>query len=324
MASWQARVAVWVIKWRVKRKLRAARDHHDSREILRPDPFPIPKNVRITPADVGGVSGEWVEAAPVGNEAATTAAAARTADASSKPLLLYLHGGGYFACSAKTHRGITVSFAQQGMRVYAPNYRLAPENPFPAAVEDAVAVYRGLLAEGYEPHNMVVSGESAGGGLTLSLLLTLRAKGIPLPAGAAIFSPWTDLAATGESIMKNSERCAMFVGANIAPSARLYLGNTDPRDPIASPLYADLTGLPPLLIHVGADEVLLDDSTRLAERARAAGARVELKIWAVVPHAWQLAPGRIPEARASLRESGDFLRTAVRERGEPAARIQRA
>jgi epsilon-lactone hydrolase len=322
MASWQAYVAVWVVKWRVKRKLRAVRDHHESRKILRPEPIAVPENVRITPADVGGVSGEWVEA----DQPNATAAADGRGDPlpHSKPLLLYLHGGGYFACSAKTHRAITVFFAQQRFRVYAPNYRLAPENPFPAAVDDAVAVYRGLLAAGYEPHNMVVSGESAGGGLTLSLLLTLRQKGIPLPAGAAIFSPWTDLAATGESIAKNSERCAMFVGANIAPSARLYLGNTDPRDPIASPLYADLHGLPPLLIHVAADEVLLDDSTRLAERARAAGVRVELKIWPVVPHAWQLATTKIPEARASLRESGEFLQALLKEHGSPAARVHRA
>jgi acetyl esterase/lipase len=314
MASWQAHVAVWVVKWRVKRKLREARNHHESRKILRPDPITVPENVRITPADVGGVSGEWVEAHQSGAVPA----------AESGPLLLYLHGGGYFACSAKTHRAITVSFAQQGFRVYAPNYRLAPEHPFPAAVDDAVAVYRALLAAGCDPRNMVVSGESAGGGLTLSLLLTLRAKGLPLPAAAAIFSPWTDLAATGESILKNSERCAMFIGERIAPSARLYLGSTDPRDPIASPLYADLSGLPPLLIHVGGDEVLLDDSTRLGERARAAGVRVQLKIWPVVPHAWQLAPGKIPEARASLRESGEFLRAVIAERSTSASPTQRA
>jgi len=294
MASWQAHVAVWIIKWRVKRKLRAARDYHESRKILRPEPYRALEGVRITEAQVGGVSGEWVEATenPAG-------------------LLLYLHGGGYFACSAKTHRAITASFARQGFRVFAPNYRLAPEHPFPAAVEDAVAVYRGLLEAGHAANQIVVSGESAGGGLTLSLLLTLRAKQISLPAAAALFSPWTDLAATGESIVKNTGRCAMFEGEKIGPTAKLYLGSTDCRDPIASPLYADLAGLPPLLIHVGADEVLRDDSTRLAERAKAAGVQVELKIWPVVPHAWQLAPGKIPEARASLRESAGFLRAAL-------------
>src|SRR2546427_9695184 len=139
-------------------------------------------------------------------------------------------------------------------------------------------------------------------------MLALRAAGVPLPAAAALFSPWTDLAATGDSIRTNTDRCAMFEGAGVAYSARYYLGDTDPRNPLASPLYADLTGLPPLLIHVGADEVLRDDSTRLAERARAAGVAVELKIWPVVPHAWQLVPHLIPEGRASLREAAEFLR----------------
>jgi monoterpene epsilon-lactone hydrolase len=138
--------------------------------------------------------------------------------------------------------------------------------------------------------------------------LALREFGVPLPAGAALFSPWTDLAATGDSIRTNAARCAMFHGPDIGLSARYYLGETDPRNPLASPLYADLTGLPPLLIHVGENEVLRDDSTRLAERARAAGIRVELKIWPVVPHAWQLTPHLIPESRQSLRESGAFLR----------------
>jgi acetyl esterase/lipase len=222
-------------------------------------------------------------------------------------VLLYLHGGGYFGCSAESHRPITVGFALHGFRVLAPNYRLAPENRFPAAVDDAVAAYRGLLSEGYSPQHIVVAGDSAGGGLALSLLLALRDAGLPFPAGAALFSPWTDLAATGDSVRTNADRCAMFNGPDIGPSARYYLGDTDPRNPLASPLYGELTGLPPLLIHVGADEILRDDSTRLAERAQAAGVRVELKIWPVVPHAWQLAPHKIPEARQSLRESAAFL-----------------
>src|SRR2546429_9815465 len=142
-------------------------------------------------------------------------------------------------------------------------------------------------------------------------MLALRSAGDPLPAAAALFSPWTDLAATGDSIRTNSDRCALFKGLDAAASALYYLGDTDPRTPLASPLHADLVGLPPLLIHVGADEVLRDDSTRLAERARATGVSVELKIWPVVPHAWQLAPHLIPEARQSLRESADFFRAHV-------------
>jgi acetyl esterase/lipase len=292
--SFQARLSVWIVKWRVKRRLKDVRDYRVARRILRPDPYRVPSAVEISPLYLGGVPGEQVKGpTPV--------------DA----VLLYLHGGGYFGCSAESHRPITAYYALHGFRVFAPDYRLAPENPFPAAVDDAVAFYRGLLCAGYSADHIVVAGESAGGGLTLSLMLALRGAGAPLPAAAALFSPWTDLAATGDSIRTNSKRCAMFVGADVAASARYYLGDTDPRNPLASPLYADLAGLPPILIHVGADEVLLDDSTRLAERARAAGVSVELKIWPVVPHAWQLAPHLIPEARQSLRVSAEFLRARV-------------
>jgi len=292
MASLQAHLAVWITKWRVKRRLKGVRDYRVARRILRPDPFKIPRAVNVSPAQLGGVPGERLEGPSPGNT-----------------VLLYLHGGGYFGCSAESHRPITSFFALEGFRVFAPDYRLAPENRFPAAVGDAVAVYRGLLSAGYPSQSIVVAGESAGGGLTLSLMLALRSAGVPLPAAAALFSPWTDLAATGDSIRTNTDRCAMFSGSDVAASARYYLGDTDPRNPLASPLYADLAGLPPLLIHVGADEVLRDDSTRLAERARAAGVSVQLKIWPVVPHAWQLAPHLIPEARQSLRESAAFLRT---------------
>lgn len=290
MASLQAHLAVWIIKWRVKRRLKGVRDYRLARRILRPDPYKVPSAVRVTPAQLGGISGEWVEGPKPG-----------------EVTLLYLHGGGYFGCSAESHRPITVAFALQGFRVFAPDYRLAPENPFPAAIEDATAAYRGLLAAGHSPQRIVVAGDSAGGGLALSLLLALRAAATPLPA-AALFSPWTDLAATGDSICTNARRCALFNGPDVGPTARYYLGEADPRNPLASPHYADLYGLPPLLIHVGADEVLRDDSTRLAERARAAGVQVEIKIWPVVPHAWQLAPHLIPEARQSLRESAAFLR----------------
>jgi acetyl esterase/lipase len=292
--SLQARLSVWIVKWRVKRRLKGVRDYRVARRVLRPDPYRVPSAVEISPLYLGGVPGERVEGPTPGDA-----------------VLLYVHGGGYFGCSAESHRPITVYYALHGFRVFAPDYRLAPENRFPAALDDAVAFYRGLLRAGYSADRILVAGESAGGGLALSLMLALRTAGDLLPAAAALFSPWTDLAATGDSIRTNSNRCAMFIGSDVAASARYYLGDTDPRNPLASPLYADLSGLPPLLIHVGADEVLLDDSTRLADRARAAGVSVELKIWPVVPHAWQLAPHLLPEARQSLRESAEFLRARV-------------
>ncbi len=282
MASLQAHVTSWILKRRLKPRLARATTALEVRRLLRPEPMKVPADVRITADKIAGVPGEWVEA--------------------GKPdvTLLYLHGGGYVACSAETHRPITVGFAQNGLRVFAPDYRMAPEHPFPAAVDDALAVYRALTGK------IVVAGDSAGGGLALAMLVSLRDAGEPLPSAVALFSPWTDLAATGESLVSNNRRCALFYGANIQKGARSYLGDADPRNPLASPLYADLSQLPPMLIHVGQNEVLLDDSKRLAEKARAAGVKVELKIWPVVPHDWQLMPS-MPEARQSLREAAKFL-----------------
>jgi epsilon-lactone hydrolase len=286
MASLQAHVTTWILKRKLKPKLALAENALDVRRLLRPEPYNVPPSVRITPKTVGGVPGEWVEAA------------------ASSPTMLYLHGGGYVACTVVTHRPITAGFALRGLRVFAPEYRMAPEHLFPAAVEDAVAVYRGLLDEGIS--NIVVAGDSAGGGLALAMMLALRDAGVELPSAAALFSPWTDLAATGESLVKNDDRCALFRGHKIGPGALYYLGTADPKNPLASPLYGDLTGLPPMLIHVGENEVLLDDSRRFAERARAAGVEVEIKIWPVVPHDWQLVPA-MPEAKQSMREAAEFL-----------------
>jgi acetyl esterase/lipase len=286
MASLQAHVTTWILKRRLKPKLALADNAMDVRRLLRPEPFQVPRAVRITPKEVGGVPGEWVEAGK------------------SDRTLLYLHGGGYVACSVVTHRPITAAFAQHGFRVFAPEYRMAPEHLFPAAVEDAVAVYRGLREQGIS--KIVVSGDSAGGGLALAMLISLRDAGEELPAGVVLFSPWTDLAATGESLRTNDERCALFRGAKIGPGALYYLGTADPKNPLASPLYGDLKGLPPMLIHVGENEVLLDDSRRLVDRARTAGVSVEIKIWPVVPHDWQLVPA-MPEAKRSMREAAEFL-----------------
>ncbi len=290
MASLQAHVTTWILKRKLKPKLALAENALDVRRLLRPEPYKVPPSVRITPKTVGGVPGEWVEAA------------------ASSPTILYLHGGGYVACTVATHRPITAGFAQRGLRVFAPEYRMAPEHLFPAAVEDAVAAYRGLLDQGIS--NIVVGGDSAGGGLALAMMLALRDAGVELPAAAALFSPWTDLAATGESLIKNDDRCALFRGDKIGPGALYYLGTADPRNPLASPLYGDLKGLPPLLIHVGENEVLLDDSRRFAERARAAGVAVEIKVWPVVPHDWQLVPA-MPEAKQSMREAAEFLLRCV-------------
>jgi acetyl esterase/lipase len=282
----------------VKRRMRNNTDLASVRQILQSGRVPIAHDVTYAAHWLGGVEGERVEAPSAGPSA---------------PVMLYLHGGGYFACSPRTHRPLTSWFAKAGFRVFVPTYRLAPEHPFPAAVHDAEAAYLALLDSGYEADNIVIAGDSAGGGLALSLLLRLRDRRHRLPAAASLFSPWTDLAATGLSVKGNARREAMFWAPGITAAAAFYLGTTDARAPLASPLYGDLSGLPPLIIHVGDREVLRDDSTRLAERARAARVRTELRVWPVVPHVWQLLHGFVPEARESLAQAAMFLKEALRE-----------
>jgi acetyl esterase/lipase len=191
--------------------------------------------------------------------------------------------------------------------VFAPDYRLAPEHPFPAAIHDLIQVF--LAMAGDPPVPVALAGDSAGATLALSLMLSLRDAARPLPKAAALFSPWTDLACTAESIRSNEKKCSMFWADGFPVCAAWYLGGAPPTDPLASPYYADLAKLPPLLIHVSADETLLDDSTRLAEHARRDGVKVELKVWPVVPHCLQVLAPRLPEGRQSLREAAEFLST---------------
>lgn len=260
----------------------------------------VPQGWRIRETAEPPLRGEWIERAIGGSEGKT----ART--------LLYFHGGGYFFCSPETHRPITLGLASGAdARTFALDYRLAPEHRFPAAIEDAVAAYRRLLADGTPAHRIVLGGDSAGGGLALATLLSLRHAGDPLPAGAVLFSPWTDLAATGESILANSHSDPMFSGHSMAKAGLHYLGDTSPTHPLASPLYADLKGLPPLFIQASDSEVLLDDSTRLAEKALRAGVEVSFKAWPRLPHVWQLFAPLLPEGRAALTETAQFIRQRV-------------
>jgi monoterpene epsilon-lactone hydrolase len=297
MASWQAHTMSFFLRHTFKPKLARARNAQHARAIMNGGIFKTPRNVRIAPAALGGVPGEWVESPSQPGSA----------------VLLYLHGGGYFACSARTHRPFTTAFAQRGMRVYAPDYRLAPENPFPTGLNDAVAAWNAVRAETEASTPMVIGGDSAGGGLALATMLKLRDEGAALPAAAVLFSPLTDMVGIGESRRTNDRRCAMFRCTGLGRATEFYLADTggDPRDPLVSPLYADLRGLPPLLIHVGADETLRDDSTELAARARAAGVRVEMTVWPVVPHVWQMFHPFVPEGRQSLAAAAAFLRQAA-------------
>jgi monoterpene epsilon-lactone hydrolase len=223
--------------------------------------------------------------------------------------ILFLHGGGYVTASPTLYRHITWRFADAaGATIAAVDYRLAPEHPFPAALEDAAVAWEGLRSRGADPRRIVVMGDSAGGGLALALGLQLRDAGRPLPAALVAISPWTDLALTGESWRRYAVGDPSRQLANIRQIASGYLAGADPRTPYASPLYGDPAGLPPTLIQVGSDEVLRDDAVRMAERMRTAGCQVELEIWPRMPHVWHAFASIMPEARAAIVRIGAFVR----------------
>ena len=290
MPSWQSYVVHPLLRLLVQRRLAKVFTPTQARAVFNGSPSAKIRGVEFTPSALGAVTGEWAYA-PQKPE--------------SEAVVLYLHGGGYFACSPKLYRPITGGFARRGLRVFAPAYRLAPEHPFPAAIEDALAVYSALLAN-YDPAQIILAGDSAGGGLALSLLLAARSSALPLPAGAILFSPWTDLAVTGASIQGNAKRESLLVGARIKEAAALYLADTPPETPLASPLYGDLGHLPPVFIQASDREILLDDSVRLAERIKAAGGVAQLQVWPNMPHVWQFGQSFLPEARAALNEAVDF------------------
>jgi acetyl esterase/lipase len=222
---------------------------------------------------------------------------------------LYLHGGAYQMGSPATLRHmIALLSAAAEARVLSVDYRLAPEHPFPAAVDDALTAYRQLLSDGTNPGDVAIAGDSAGGGLALATLVALRDAGDPLPAAAVVMSPWTDLALTGESLRTRADVDVMVKPAGMPETAATYLAGADPRHPYASPLYADLHGLPPILIHVGDAEVIRDDSTRFAAEAEAAGVDVTLEVWDEMPHVWHAFVGLLPESDQAIERIGQWLR----------------
>jgi acetyl esterase/lipase len=223
-------------------------------------------------------------------------------------VILYLHGGGYVSGSPASHRALIGHLSRHAnARVLALDYRLAPEHVFPAAIEDAWAAYWWLLSEGYSADRIVIAGDSAGGGLALALLLALRDAHVPLPAGAICFSPWVDLALTGASLHKNE--ATDFINNEILQgTAEMYLDGHDPRDPLVSPLYGDLHGLPPLLIQVGSAELLYDDGRRIAQRARRAGVAVDFDVAPGMVHVWQFMYWIEPKARQAVLRAGRFAR----------------
>jgi acetyl esterase/lipase len=268
------------------------------------------RGVSVARVHEGGVRGEWIIPAPQAGD-----------EAGGAGVILYLHGGGYVSCSPSTHRPITAALARlTGARVFAADYRLAPEHRFPAALDDAVAAYRWLLAQGVRPASASIAGDSAGGGLALAALLRARDEGLPMPAAAACFSPWTDLAGTGRSARANDGRCAMFRTPNVAEFAALYLGGASAFDPYASPAHAaDFRGLPPVLLQVGSTELLLDDARTVHEKINAAGGASRLEVYEDLMHCWQMLDGLVPEARAALRSAADFIVEHTAARTPPRA-----
>jgi epsilon-lactone hydrolase len=250
------------------------------------------RGLRVEPVAQDGVAGEWQA----------------LRGSASPEIVFYLHGGGYVSCSPITHRPITGALVRLSRRrLFSLSYRLAPEHPYPAALDDALAAYRWLLASGIAPGAIAVAGDSAGGGLALSLLLRARADGLPLPACAVLFSPWTDLAVTGRSQSANEGRDPMFFRLNMDEFASAYLGSASPLDPLISPLYGDLAGLPPLLLQVGSTELLLDDARRVHEKVQAAGGTSRLQVFDELCHCWQMADGFVPEARVALHQAVEFM-----------------
>jgi phosphinothricin tripeptide acetyl hydrolase len=258
--------------------------------------FTLPPGVAPQTVQAGDCPAEWLQAPGSRTDAA----------------LLYLHGGGYVIGSPRSHRHLAGAIAAAaGVPCLFPDYRLAPEHRFPAPVDDAVSVYRWLLERAIEPRRVVLAGDSAGGGLVVATLLALRQRGLALPAAGVCISPWVDLTCSGASYETKAARDPIVKRQGVVQMAQHYLGGADAKTPFASPLFADLSGLPPLLIHVGGDEVLLDDATELAARTRAAGGKVELEVWPEMIHVWHWFLPWLDEARAAVDGIGRFIRARL-------------
>lgn len=254
--------------------------------------FKVPKGVKVVEVSADGVPAEWL--IPPG--------------VSADRVVLYLHGGSYVAGSINSHRSLVANIAVAcKARALLIDYRLAPEHPYPAAVEDAMTAYRWLINGHVDARHLAVAGDSAGGGLAIALLVSLRDGKVHLPAAGVCLSPWTDLAFTGETWKSKLKADLILYAYKEVEFAQMYLGGLGPKTPLASPLYADLKGLPPLLVQVGTDEVLLSDSTRLVERAKQAGVEATLDVWDRMQHVWQFAASFIPESRRAVERMGEFI-----------------
>jgi len=261
--------------------------------------YPTAADIVVEKVSANGVEAEWT-AAP---------------GADTRRAVLYFHGGGYVFGSLDSHRHLASEIARDlGGRTLALHYRLAPEHPFPAPVEDAVAGYRYLLAQGVQPTNIALAGDSAGGGLVVAALVAIRDAGLAQPSCGWCISPWVDMEAIGGTMTSNAGRDPMVQKDGIMEIAGHYLGGADPRSPLASPLYADLRGIAPLYIQVGAAETLLDDATRLASVAGAADVPVTLEVWPEMPHVWHLFHPQLSAGRRAITAGARYMRAAMEGR----------
>ncbi|HEY4940566.1 MAG TPA: alpha/beta hydrolase [Rhizomicrobium sp.] len=259
--------------------------------------FPAADGLEVQPATLGGVKGEWVRAKGV-----------RRNDAA----LLYLHGGGYSIGSPQSHRHMLAPFsADSGVPIFSADYRLAPENKFPAAVDDGVAAYKGLLDSGIAADHLAIAGDSAGGGLAIATLVAARDKGLPMPACAVVFSPWVDLSQGGESHRARARRDPIVSKQGVDVMAAAYLAGLDPKTPLASPVFADLKGLPPLLIQVGTEEALHDDAVALKTRAESVGVEVSFESWGGMIHVWHAFHPILAEGRDAIARAGAFVKRRI-------------
>ncbi|WHX98547.1 alpha/beta hydrolase [Neobacillus sp. DY30] len=252
----------------------------------------LPQNCKVEQLEIEGIYGEWISNHQ--NE--------------EGKVILYLHGGGYGYCSADTHRTLAARIMlEAGVKVLLPEYRLAPEHPFPAAIDDTLTVYRWLLKQGYDSSNIIFAGDSAGGGLSVASSLVLRDQYDPLPAALVCLSPWVDLTSSGQSYRKNCEKDPYLRCDHVRKTAQQYAGDESLDNHLISPVFADLCGLPPMFIQVGSIEILLSDAEMLAEKARQAGVKVHFKVWEGMWHVWQISAG-LPEAKQAVKEIGNFVK----------------
>lgn len=251
----------------------------------------LPKSISLENAEIDGIHAEWLT----------------HESASADKVILFLHGGGYVSGTLGMYRQLCGTLSDlSGMRVLMPEYRLAPDYPFPAALEDSLSIYAWLLAKGFSAENIIIAGDSAGGGLTLATTLAIRDEGRALPAGLICLSPWTDLSFSGVSHQTNAAKEVVLYPDNLRLWAEKYLGFADPRTPHISPAFADMHNFPPLLIQVGSDEALLDDAHKVAERAQSIGVDVTLTVYEGMWHVWQTV-GILPEAKRAFEEIGEFV-----------------